>query len=442
MPDVITATSAGAVCAVVLAQARTHPEMVLRARELRRNLLALTHPELVFGKQPWLGALDGTVYGRAIERLVVERTRPDVPGEEVNRTTSGGPRWPAAVGAVAGLPRLLRAARLLRGSAGSVLTLEPLGRALSGASPPPPPEPGGAAPARPARHLSTRLTPIDRRLVARPGLDLRVAVVALGAGVLRYVTEQGRIVAADAVTPVPGAAGGPVDVVDAVVASASVPMVFPPRRLGDDAYVDGGVASNVPVDAAARLGATRIVAVLAVPLEQPHDHYDYGRASGLTVFLRAVGGIAFAERQQSNLRPPLPPGTSVTVIDPTVDVVGPFEVSQGLMLLDMDYGWMRAADAVADVDPGVRQRALRATDAVAVARTRAWHREEAMWSAGGASAGDLGTLAALKADVRDAVLERKGLGLPTSPDADRWWSGYELHAGDRPRGLPADPHAG
>ncbi len=45
---------------------------------------------------------------------------------------------------------------------------------------------------------SARSTP---PLVARPGLQLRLAVTALRAGVLRYVTEDGTIVEADACTP-------------------------------------------------------------------------------------------------------------------------------------------------------------------------------------------------------------------------------------------------
>ena len=37
-------------------------------------------------------------------------------------------------------------------------------------------------------------TPVDPALVARPGLQLRLAVTALRAGVLRYITQDGTIV--------------------------------------------------------------------------------------------------------------------------------------------------------------------------------------------------------------------------------------------------------
>ncbi len=48
-------------------------------------------------------------------------------------------------------------------------------------------------------------------------------------------------------------------VVDAVLASAAIPGVFPPVRIGSRLLVDGGVANNTPISSAIRLGATRII---------------------------------------------------------------------------------------------------------------------------------------------------------------------------------------
>lgn len=45
---------------------------------------------------------------------------------------------------------------------------------------------------------------------------------------------------------------------DAVLASAAIPGVFPPVRLGDRWLVDGGVVNNAPVSQAVALGATQI----------------------------------------------------------------------------------------------------------------------------------------------------------------------------------------
>lgn len=432
VPDIVTATSAGALCAAVLAQARTRQEMLARTRELHDDLLAMTRSDLLFGKQPWVAALEGTFFGKAIDHWVVERTRPAIPGEgewagadrvAVPATGRAPGRALAArrgrtirlAGQVArSLPSLGRAWRHRRGPTASLLTLDPLAERL--------------------RRGGGGIAAIDPALVARPGLELRLAVVALGAGVLRYVCGDGAIVADDARTVVEGP--GTVDVIDGVVASASVPMIFPPRTLAGDAYVDGGIVENVPVAAAASLGATRVYAILAVPIDPPAVRRDYESASAPEVFLRAIGEISFAERQRANLAPTLPAGTQVTVIDPLVDIVGPFDVARGLMLLNMDYGWLRASDMCADLEPSLRRRATEATEAIAVARTQAWHREEEMWRAGHVATGALSALARCKRVVRDALSERKGLGLPVPPEAPGWWSGYEVHEGRTPRGLP------
>lgn len=48
-------------------------------------------------------------------------------------------------------------------------------------------------------------------------------------------------------------------VLPALVASAAIPALFPPVQLHGRYLVDGGVASNTPISAAIRLGATRII---------------------------------------------------------------------------------------------------------------------------------------------------------------------------------------
>jgi NTE family protein len=48
-------------------------------------------------------------------------------------------------------------------------------------------------------------------------------------------------------------------VIDAVMASAAIPGVFPPVRIDGRELIDGGVANNTPISSALALGATRIV---------------------------------------------------------------------------------------------------------------------------------------------------------------------------------------
>lgn len=62
-------------------------------------------------------------------------------------------------------------------------------------------------------------------------------------------------------------------IVDAVLASAAVPGLLPPVRIGDEHFIDGGIVNSIPVNRAVALGATRIfvmhVGRLDRPLEPP-----------------------------------------------------------------------------------------------------------------------------------------------------------------------------
>ena len=52
-------------------------------------------------------------------------------------------------------------------------------------------------------------------------------------------------------------------VVNAVLASAAIPGVFPPVRIDGVDLIDGGVANNTPISVAVALGATRIIVLPA-----------------------------------------------------------------------------------------------------------------------------------------------------------------------------------
>ncbi len=72
-------------------------------------------------------------------------------------------------------------------------------------------------------------------------------------------------------------------VVEAVVASAAVPGLLPPAKVGDEHFLDGGIVNSVPVGRAVQLGATRIF-VLQVgridrPLSVPTRPWDVARVS-------------------------------------------------------------------------------------------------------------------------------------------------------------------
>jgi NTE family protein len=72
-------------------------------------------------------------------------------------------------------------------------------------------------------------------------------------------------------------------VVDAVVASAAVPGLLPPAKVGGEHYLDGGIVNSVPLGRAVGLGATRVF-VLQVgrfdrPLQPPRRPWDVARVS-------------------------------------------------------------------------------------------------------------------------------------------------------------------
>ncbi len=72
-------------------------------------------------------------------------------------------------------------------------------------------------------------------------------------------------------------------VVDAVLASAAVPGLLPPAKVGDEHFLDGGIVNSIPLGRAVQLGAQRIF-VLQVgridrPLAAPHNPFEVARVS-------------------------------------------------------------------------------------------------------------------------------------------------------------------
>jgi hypothetical protein len=137
---------------------------------------------------------------------------------------------------------------------------------------------------------------------------------------------------------------------------------------------------------------------------------------------------------------------TLTTIDPVVDVVGLFEVQPGLLRINKDYGWLRAADVLADCDPAIVADIADSTHAVVEARREAWRLEESLWSAPprqdpAANAGTLALVREQKELVRDLMDRRKQLGFPVPDGCEAWWTEYEAHTTARPEGLPPHPTA-
>ncbi|MGF6638263.1 NTE family protein [Paraburkholderia sp. Clong3] len=118
-------------------------------------------------------------------------------------------------------------------------------------------------------------------------------------------------------------------VVNAVLASAAIPGVFPPVRIDGVALVDGGVANNTPVSVAVALGATRIIVLpagFACALHAPPGSAIAQAMHALTLVIarQLVRDLEFySARAQIYVVPPLCP------LD-----VSPYDYSQCARLIE------------------------------------------------------------------------------------------------------------
>jgi predicted acylesterase/phospholipase RssA len=196
---------------------------------------------------------------------------------------------------------------------------------------------------------------VERELVpariAGSGITLRIGAVSLESGELRYVDGAGLIYARDG-TPLDRP---PVRVQDAVLASASIPVVYPPTEMGGEYYVDGGVREILPLALAFNeLGAGHIFAVVASkPGVDPWD--DDGERGLFEIARRVTADIGPDETLHKELDPPRGWGRRVTVVVPEVNVHDALTIDRELIAASIDYGYMRAADVLLDLDDDIRE---------------------------------------------------------------------------------------
>ncbi|MFM2438985.1 MAG: hypothetical protein RLZ55_1810 [Actinomycetota bacterium] len=424
IPKIITGTSAGSICASVLAQARTPEEFHTAATVLREDVIRMGVPGVAFEPQSWLTGLEGTPLAVDVRELMAGTMRPTIPADptlaedvlaaaltdsKANAVQQG---VDVARSVVSGLAMTHKAIKGLSANAESLAVIDPLGDAFLGKTP-------GVGPA-----------PLDTAAIAREGLELRLTVTALGAGCVRYVTQSGAVVEQDGVTPAPGA---PVPgVVEGVLASSSVPMVFAPRSIGDDVYVDGGVLQNIPVAPAFALGATDVYAVLADSLDCPAPEVDYSKANMFSVLMRSQVYVTLYGQQRRDVAMHRPDGTRLIVIDPTIMAIGLFETEPGLMNINIDYGWLRACGETAKLSDDDRHRAHQLADLIVTGRLRSWYLEHGV--AGevvdrDAEASDTAAARALESAKRlvaSSLAEWRALGLALPAKADTWSEDPEL----------------
>jgi NTE family protein len=99
------------------------------------------------------------------------------------------------------------------------------------------------------RNLIERTLPFQ--LLEEAPIPVHVVATSLATGRARWFSE------------------GPV--VDAILASAALPAIFPPVVVDGEAYIDGGVVDNVPISRAVALGARRVYVLHVGNFDRPRQ---------------------------------------------------------------------------------------------------------------------------------------------------------------------------
>src|SRR5690625_2083118 len=203
---------------------------------------------------------------------------------------------------------------------------------------------------RPGGVVAELLAPhvFDPVRLAAAGTTLRISVVGLESGQLRYVTGEGALRDIHD-NPVDDE---PVDFIDAVTASCAIPGVFPPVEIHGEHYVDGGIRANLPTDIAYTLGAKQVIAITS-GARGPGQANSFHDGDLLEIVMRTAAGIMPDELE--NLQVRLARAQGAIVIDPVIDVHDVLTVDPGLIAIATDYGWMRAQDIMTGADEQTQQ---------------------------------------------------------------------------------------
>lgn len=267
---------------------------------------------------------------------------------------------------------------------------------------------------RPGPVLLDLLDPhiFDPQRVRAAGMTLRIAMVALESGELRFMREDGALVdRTDRVVDV-----GPHPLATGVLASCAIPAVFRPVPLGAETYVDGGVRDNLPVELAMEHITTATTYLISskgigVPARQSMREADL-----FAIVMRSTE-ILIDEAGRDELA--YAATTGAKVIQPELDVHGAMSVHPGLIAINIDYGWLRAAEehlALPGADTDRHRRVI-------ALRMRCLRLEEEILD--GSDGAALPTLVRAKAEIRDLVEHSDSRALPEG--AAGWWSSFERH---------------
>ena len=132
---------------------------------------------------------------------------------------------------------------------------------------------------------------------------------------------------------------GDVSLLDAVYASAALPVFYPPFELGGRAYVDGGISRSLPVDKAQEEGAERIIAI-DVGSGETADTEEILEGGMVAIHQRVVSIMAWRRRFELVTRWE---GVPLVYVRPRLDGYGTFDFDHVAYFLDEGYRAMREA---------------------------------------------------------------------------------------------------
>ena len=141
-----------------------------------------------------------------------------------------------------------------------------------------------------------------------------------------------------------------------IVASASIPGVFLPIKIGAEYYIDGGIREVAPIQVAVDLGADLIYAVQASSRVLP-AFVTPARAGALAIVARALEDLTIDEISRNDRFVVSNGGQSpkIVMIEPIVDFHPITVIDPGLIKIAGDYGYMRAADTVDNITADTRR---------------------------------------------------------------------------------------
>ena len=351
----IVATSAGSIAGAIIAQSLDPEVQYEKLRAVEDIWLAMMDPSEMFTEQTWFTKLQeqwGEISGvipdtNDSEPLIFADTQHIDPEESVKQALDFDPSSEGGEFSLAMVWHLLGSlGRIGKVGAGLASTWRGAERAASAYRP------------GPLVHRLLFESGFNSQAVRESGVKLRLATVGLNSGELHFMREDGILVNTDDIPT----RETPVDLTLGVWASCAIPGVFRPVRIGDELYVDGGVRENVPVEmGVTHLGMTKPYVIVSGPAGAAPT--DFEAKDVVSILVRAMS-ILFDEAVQDEVAWARQAGA--VVIDPLISVHGAMDVDHGLLKINRDYGWMRAAEVITSAEPGV-------TGPIVEARLNLWH---------------------------------------------------------------------